>query len=267
MPYTEITREYLFSSLAHLTGIEPSSHQRYLTLKPQIPEDHSEFWIVCGKCGEPKKIIPNCGSRTCIYCRDKTITKTLARKNMQKRKAENVRFMTLTLKSLPNLDRRTTDIVRGYFRKLIRRKGWKKYVTGGLYVIEVTRTNQGYHYHFHVLYQGKYFPYPELQYLWKKITGESYIVWLSSISDASGAFNYLLDYVGKVEKGNIKREDYDRAFKGIKLVQFFGTWTKIKGIKLSCKCKKCKESDWLMPWEYKWDFKDHYIAQGGGDTS
>jgi hypothetical protein len=250
-----------------MTGIDPSSHQTFMSFKPQIPEDHQELVIICGSCGTPRIVIKKCGKRSCIYCRDKGVTITLARKGLLRKKPEGIRFMTLTLKTLPDMNRETLDFVRDKFRKLIRRKGWKKYVCGGLYVIEITKVKEGFHYHFHILYQGKYFPYGELQYLWKQVTGQSYIIWLSALKDASNAFSYLLDYVTKCEVGNISKEEYDSTFKGVKLVQFFGSWTKIHGIKTKCKCKNCKKSNWVMEYEYRWMNPGLYIGNIGGDDT
>ena len=167
--------------------------------------------------------------------------------------------MTLTVKSELNFGREEIYKIRGYFRRLIRLRSWKKHVIGGLYVIEITHTKNGFHFHFHILYQGEYYPFEKLRYDWKYITGDSYIIWISGVRDSQNSFDYLLDYVTKSETGNIPREVFAREMKGIKLVQFFGVWTKIKGIIKKSKCKICNASNWIS----QFDCGEFYTCYAG----
>lgn len=246
----EIERVVDFSSLPRNTVYTPSSHLDYFDQFLPIPRDHDYMYIFCAHCGEGKKFVENCGDRLCPYCRRKSVRKTLAKKGMVGSQLPNIRFMTLTLKPIPDLTRERVDEVRGYFRKLIRLKTWKRYVHGGLYVIEVTQTEKGYHYHFHVLYQGKYFPFLELRRIWKKVTNGSYIVWIKRCRDLKKSMDYLLYYISKIEKGNIPESDFVKAFKGIKLIQFFGIWCRLKGCVEKALCKLCGSTDWISWFDY-----------------
>ena len=249
MSRVAVTDSYLFSSSPLLTVSIPSLHPNNYSFRKPPPPDHQTRSIWCGGCGLRKEFVMNCGSRVCEYCREKSIRKTLNKKGLINKPPRDLRFMTLTLKSLQSLDPLTIVKVRDYFRHLIRRKLWKKYVHGGLYVIEVTKTNNGYHYHFHVIFQGQYFPHGELMKLWKDVTGGSYIVHLSRIYDTEKSFSYVLSYVSKVEKGNIDSNEYAETFKGIKLVQFFGYWCKLKSPKIPVVCTACKCQHWVSEWD------------------
>ena len=193
------------------------------------------------------------------------MTKILRRKGLDKGVCDDIRFMTLTLKTFPALNRETLDTVRKYFQNMIRRVGWKKYVLGGLYVIEVTRVRNGYHYHFHILYYGFYFPWDELRSLWKKVTQHSWIVHVSRVQNGKKAFDYCLRYVTKCEKGNIEPSEYELIFHGKKLVQFFGCWTKLRSIKLPVLCSECGSSNWIVEWELYGHWTSIESYKGGGD--
>lgn len=244
MSLVTITPSLLFSSSALNLNSIPSSHSPRESQSIPVPDDHKTRSIWCSHCGHKKTFVMNCGSRTCEYCRLRSIKKTLNKKGLLKRIPADLRFMTLTVRSFGELSVERVQQCKNYFRRLIRLKGWKKYVTGGLYAIEVTKNQAGYHYHFHVIYSGKYFPYAELRHLWKKVTGDSYVVWISRIYDAEKSFAYVLKYISKVEKGNIDKTLYATAFKGIKLVQFFGTWCRLTGTKEKIKCPICQGDDW-----------------------
>lgn len=211
-----------------------------------VPGNHQTRSIVCTGCGNKIKVVMNCGDRTCPYCREKSVKKSLSKKGLLDRRIEGLRFMTLTVKSVAEFNREEIDKIRDYFRHLIRRKLWKKYVLGGMYVIEVTHTNKGYHIHLHILYSGKWFPWAQLMRIWKEITDGSYIIWISKVKDSTAAMNYVLGYISKVDKSNVDKTLYLKVVKGIKLLQFFGTWVKMHVQKKPCTCKMCQGTEWML---------------------
>jgi hypothetical protein len=215
----------------------------------KAPEDHKTRTIACIGCGHQKTITMNCGLRTCQYCREIVIRRALARKGILNKRLTGLRFMTLTVKSVQSFTQEEVQKIREYFRKLIRRKDWLKCVQGGLYVIEVTQTSKGYHIHLHILYSGKYLPWSMLQKHWKQITGGSYIIWISKVHDSKNAVNYVLGYISKSEKSNVNKEDFLRVMHGIKLVNFFGTWVKMKAEKKPCICPKCQATEWVIDYQ------------------
>ena len=200
MSLTEVKSESIFSSYRRNSYTTPSSHLTYTSNKVPPPIGHKGFGIYCTSCGHWRSAYANCGNRCCDYDRMKSINKTLRKKGLLNAGYKDIRFITLTLKPIQELSVEKMNEVRDYFRKLIRRKNWKKYVTGGLYVIEVTKSAAGYHYHFHILYRGSYYPYQELRSTWNDVTKGSYIVWVTRCKDLKHSFDYLLYYVSKVGK-------------------------------------------------------------------
>jgi len=249
MPFTEVLPGYPSVHSALLLNSEPSSHCNHASYPDDIPPGHELGCIICCHCGLKRFFVKNCGSRLCPYCRKKVVFKTLSRKGLLDGRIRGLRFMTLTIKSVPELNHQVVDMIRGYWRRLIRRKLFKKYVQGGMYVIEVTKTSKGYHIHIHCVYIGSYFPYMELRRIWKQITSGSYICWISRCKDSSAVFAYMAKYMTKTDLGGIESSEYLAVFKGIKLLQCFGLWTKLKKIKEVYCCSNCHFSDW-MPMDY-----------------
>ena len=223
--YEEINyQENPFSSSPRLPVLIPSSHSELLTLCEELGEGHKVQTVTCAHCGTVKHYVSNCGSRLCEYCRMKSVNRTLSRKGIGKRKMTGLKFLTLTVKSVDSLSNKNTLAIRDYFRKLIRRQFWKKAVRGGIYAIEVTQTSNGFHYHIHAIYEGDFIHWAIIRAHWASITGGAYIIHVTRAQNARGAMDYLAKYISKIEKGNIKKEQYEAAFKGVKLLQYFGSW-------------------------------------------
>lgn len=114
------------------------------------------------------------------------------------------------------------------FKRLRRSPTWRKYVTGGAYVFEITLNleTMGWHPHLHIAYRGDYFPQKLLRSLWEKITGDSFVVWVTKINDAKGAAQEMSKYIGKpqrIEEFPAERiREYAQATKGLRMVQTFG---------------------------------------------
>ena len=88
--------------------------------------------------------------------------------------------------------------------------------------------------------------YPGRLKCWKKVTSGSFIIWISKVKDSAQAMNYVLGYISKSEKSNVPHDELLKATKGVKLVQFFGTWCKMKVPKKPLKCEQCGDSCWVL---------------------
>lgn len=139
----------------------------------------------------------SCHCRACATCqcaRRYRLEKVFARKAKGFRQ---VKMVTLTLlhsdASLPEQCHR----IKECFRRLRSRAVWKQLVRGGFWVIEITRNeeHQQWHVHIHACIDCKYLPHEWLRNQWQKVTGDSYIVWISAITPARSA--YLAKYVSK----------------------------------------------------------------------
>jgi len=138
-----------------------------------------------------------------------------------------VRHFVLTLQTFP--DGELADSLRklrNSFRKLRRTPEWKSKVSGGAYVVEITRNekNGNWHPHLHLLAYGVYFPLKLLTALWSDATDGSTVVY---VSQAHGKHaNHLAKYAAKpTDLGTWPVDainEYAKATHGQRMVQNFG---------------------------------------------
>ena len=125
-----------------------------------------------------------------------------------------------------------------------RRKEFKEHVTGALRVCEPTwREERGsWHLHFHVIYEGQYWPQAELQSLWESCGG--------GIVDirAATSVDELLKYALKT--ANVPRErvvEWAQAMHGKRDVEFLGSW---RGVELEPELGEEPTADDLAAFRY-----------------
>lgn len=102
-----------------------------------------------------------------------------------------VRMMTFTVRSQVSLKKQIVYL-RGCFKELRRRRGWKEHVTGYLVTLEVTHSERGWHAHLHVLADGKYWAFEELKKEWKGITAGEGSVDIRRSGSVKEALKYVI---------------------------------------------------------------------------
>lgn len=177
------------------------------------------------------KLVGNyCHDRWCTPCATER-ARTIARNVLELAGPNRLRFMTLTLKAKPvSLEYRVGEL-RAYFSRLKRTTLWKRSVKAGIACLEVKRykTVDGWHCHYHVLFQGKYIERLELARVWKIITTDSDIVDIRLAHDRKNVARYITKYVAKPLDMTYTRTDdlLDEAvlaLKGVRLMDAFGSW-------------------------------------------
>jgi len=172
--------------------------------------------------------LSRCGHRLCPFCsnaRSAASTEDLTA-IMLEHHAERMLILTIRSHDLP-LDLQVAQLLHS-FRKLRARATWKKYVTGGVYVLEITMNEETglWHPHLHILVKGTYYPQAELSRHWREITHGSNVVWTSKVNDIPGAARELAKYIGKpqrimdLEPKQIR--EYAAATKSVRMIQTFG---------------------------------------------
>lgn len=234
----------------------------------------------CEQCGHLEPIVQHCNTRICPECsirianRHKAVyapilLKYFSPKNALvlggKKETRNIslneimrdrlslRFMTLTVKNVPELTKDVVDNMKKVFRRFRRQKKVRKYVYAGLSVLEVTEKGNGWHPHFHVIYFGKYFPNKEehgrlLTECWQKACRglfETEITDVRPVKNLKKAFNELIKYCGKGSSimDPIKEVDFLQVMKGRRLLSTWGFKEKI-GRKPKMVCPECGACDW-----------------------
>lgn len=138
------------------------------------------------------------------------------------------RFITLTLKAGTEPLNKQVDRLLKCFRQLRRVKAWGDCVVGGVATIECTwsASSQSWHPHIHAIVDGSYFPQPQLKRAWMKATGDSYIVDVRKVNDATQAARYVASYMckhGSVGSWSAERiREYATAMHGRRMLQTFG---------------------------------------------
>jgi len=222
---------------------------------PAAADDSLEYrhefrTVYCEHDGFKRKILIGCGRRSCPICRKRWYGQHFETLRALVAGWEHPRFITLTLKNIPDEEfaargREHVLFARLCFSKL-RRKVPR--IEGGFYAIEITNHGKGFHLHLHVVYDGGYIEKQALKAAWSEITGDSFIVDVKDVYDARGAVNYLLKDLLKAPK--IRPEDiavFDQVFAGSHMIQPFGPRgkTKYKIARVPVRCPLCGGTSWI----------------------
>jgi len=213
-------------------------------------QPHIYATIFCAKCGSKVVAPVNCSNRFCDVCSPIRLAKVRKRLKtlmtmVSPAKHESVKFITLTIPTRTDLQSGVEVLIKS-FRRLRQRKQWVNKVSGGAFVIEITRSKGYWHAHLHIACHARYFPVKTLARLWRSVS-PGHIVWIESIPQDE-VTRYLTKYLTKSDLAPEVRQEASDALKGTRLFQTFGTWHKpcqsIPRQKGVCRC--CGASSWLM---------------------
>lgn len=109
------------------------------------------------------------------------------------------KLITLTLRHSSGPLREQLANLKASFRRLRQRRSWKKHVTGGFAVVEVTRNVAGnqWHPHVHIVAWSKFYDSRELSREWKAASKGSFVVDIKPIRTKTGVEHYLAKYLAK----------------------------------------------------------------------
>lgn len=219
--------------------------------------------LYCSSCGHAHKVQITCEDRTCPDCRYISYKRLLNKYGSLLKGVSPNRLALITLTLKVNADSLSSklDVIRKSWRKLIRRNAWKKYISGGLYVIESKKSQSGFwNVHIHCLVEVTYFrrnftifskgreqvkcdilhpdgtslTWQKLGDIWSKLTRGSYICDITPIqpyagkdyySGTMGALRYVMKYLKKSPVLNeSERSEYNAVYRGVRIVHTFGSW-------------------------------------------
>lgn len=227
-----------------------------------IPDGHPYIDIYCLGCGAIHRVPQYCGNRFCPLCSAGKLHRIRTRLNsfydiLPTPPGQTMKMVTLTLKDRPVLHDMVSDLMK-YWKYLQRRKWWRNLVSGGAYVLEVTRPSQNWHAHLHILVHAKYIDVYELSPIWHKITGDSFIVYVNDVY--SNPTWYLTKYLTKAHGDpNLKRhlQFMSDALKNRRMFQPFGAWFKAmpKYLKKPVLCPFCNGHEYISEFDIKKEFR------------
>ena len=188
-----------------------------------------------------------CHDRLCVPCAN---ARAQVIKGNLRKKLATVPFkhLTLTLKSndTPLFDQRKRAMA--CFGALRGTAVWKENVRGGAAFFETTfnKATKRFHPHLHVIVQARYVPHEQLAPAWRKITGDSDVVWISPYTTSEQAIEDVGKYASKPMHKSL-RDDPDAAAEFVRslwrqrLVNCFGCW---RGLHLLDPLDKIDKEQW-----------------------
>lgn len=198
-----------------------------LAERMNLCEHFAQVAIDCNT-GRTRRVSFRCGTRYCPRCGSMKSSHDAARIESLIVPMDQPKHIVLTLKHTHDPLSQQLRRFRQSFKVARDDRVWKEHVPGGIYTMEIKYdcSTCEYHVHAHVLASGPYFPQPMLKNLWKRATRDTYIVWVSQVTDPHDGAQELAKYVGKpvdVDKWpDEKIIEYAEAVHGMHMIQTFG---------------------------------------------
>jgi len=210
------------------------------------------YTLQCESCGYEHKVAYNCKLRFCSRCAG--VKKAGYMKKyinyIESLNADNIRFVTLTIKNVAEL-RAGVDKIRDCFVKLRHREHYKRRIDGGLYGVEANPDDDGkWNIHIHFIYYGAWIKQSTLSDDWYDITGDSMVVDIKRPDRPSDALRYVLKYVTKgvdASDGKWTGEalvEFVVALSDVRMIQAFGCFLGKVADKEPFDCPNCGYRLW-----------------------
>lgn len=181
------------------------------------------------KSGRVHPWFMRCNSRLCPFC-GRANTDRLARKiGKLVATMKQPRHIVLTFRHTADSLPKQILAIRQAFSKFRRDPDVARYITGGVYSIEIKRdlAGQYWHVHLHIIAEGAYFPQKLLCKLWRTHMSGGDITWITAVDDSEKAAYEITKYIAKpptaVGWSAQAIVAYARATHGTRMLQTFGT--------------------------------------------
>lgn len=228
------------------------------------PELHQWASIFCITCGHTIRVPIGCKHRFCPLCSPRRARRIRARLKWIFKHVDlepGVRFVMITLScpSSQDLDKGILHLVKS-FRRLRQRAFWKRYVQGGAYIIEITRSKAGWHPHLHIIATSKFLPWTKLKDQWGRVS--SGLACFIQQVDAQKAANYITKYLTKTTMSPDNMDAANDCLKNNRLFTRFGSWHDLTIPKriYDYPCPICKCTEWVP--QVMIDIQSRKLARG-----
>jgi len=212
--------------------------------------EHQYRSVICLHCGYSFRFPVYCGNRFCDVC---SLSRNLRVRDrlrwllgrIQPARGYRIRFLTLTIPNSEDLVTGIDTLVRS-FRRFRQRAVWRRYVLGGIYILEVTGRPGNWHCHLHALIESRYFPVQLISRIWAKVSPGK-VVWITN-APLKAATAYLTTYLTKSDSPAAVTEIKGRALSKYRLFSPFGSWHSIsKGYhRQKYQCPMCHTAQWSL---------------------
>jgi hypothetical protein len=222
--------------------LKKSSHNNLTSLDYLNYIEKFGFENNCSKVGikvkneetkEEKIFILRCKNKFCPIC--SRIKAQKIKKEIEKitQNFQNPKFLTLTLKTDEDLEKIFKKIKSG-FEKFKKNKFIKNRIKKiiGIYEIKKKENNKWY-IHLHLIVDGLYLEQKKISEIWKKITGDSFIIYIEKVKNKKDLKNYLSKYITKMPYiySNLNENDKEILKKVLfkkKIILTYGIFLKIE---------------------------------------
>lgn len=152
-----------------------------------------------------------------------------------------LKHLVLTVPNVQHLTRGAISDLRSNFRRLRRRKRFRRAWRGGLYSIEMTFSRRTrWHVHIHVLIEGGYVPQAQIREAWEEICGGQRVVWIQASRNSREVLKYILkpgrDLLGDL--GAIR--EFIEATRNNRLTHSWGSWYS-QGVRIEKRKPECPD--------------------------
>jgi len=174
------------------------------------------------------KTTEKCGNRICQKdaCVRSRISRT-KRKYVEKvKQMKTPRFMTLTYAGHHELSFSVKNEIDGCWKTLSQYLRRKNAIFRYVKALELVQKEDGYYYHLHLIYDGKYIPFKKLQEKWLEYTKTTHRVSIERVKSRFKAVNYVTKYICKGSQIGLKINDFIK----IRKMQFFSSYGKFDPI-------------------------------------
>lgn len=154
-----------------------------------------------------------CKVRVCPACRPVIRARTYDRiwREFEQSSPRDLKFITLTMRHSGAPLAEQLHNLRMAFRRLRSRALWKRHVSGGFAVVELSfsENDNCWHPHLHIVCRSTYIPHHALRTAWLASTTNSMIVDIRPVKSKARAIEYVCKYVAKLpDPGTLDRPDY-----------------------------------------------------------
>lgn len=202
-----------------------------------------------------------CGSRWCPVCGPTSVYRLKAALFQHLHvPTKRLSFLTLAQPQRPGEPLKATlRRLREGFGRLRRSALWRAHVTGGLYVIECTRSKtytDAYHVHLHMILDHEYMPLPALASAWERASGGKSLH-ITRVRHYDDVRRYISKYLSKPAAKELYADsavlgEVIEALQGKPLLMLFGNW---RGMALCATAADLRRRAKPLPYpEDEWKF-------------
>ena len=234
----------------------------------------------CQGCQKTVKFWNRCDLFYCPQCSPRLSKMRLDGLMQWVESLKSPKHLVLTFQNVPILTKEYIHQCKAALGKFRRTKLFRS-VKGGLWALEITNKEHGWHLHFHLVIESPFLPVREVSATWKKVNGgKGEVVWIEDASRGGLKANlprYVTKYTGKGfrphEWSAEKLRQFVVAMSGCRAFGVFGNllgqrkawreWLKtFRQSRRVCECG-CSEKKYFS--ELEWQWKQQFTGWSGSD--